>query len=240
MNRSMSNVQARQHVPLLDLEPELDRHADEFLEAMERVMRSGRFILGLEVEAFEEETADYLGVERAVGVNSGTDALVIALGALGVEEGDEVITTSFTFFATAESIEMVGATPVFADIDPDSLNLDPTRVETAARYGELLAEVPGGALPDVTEGHVFHQYTIRVAGGRRDDLRGALDDRGISTAVYYPVPCHRLPVYADRDFRELPETERAAGEVISLPIWLQLDAETQSAVADAIRETLAG
>lgn len=373
----MSDVQSREQIPLLDLRPELDRHAEDFREAMDRVMRSGRFILGPEVEGFEEEAADYLGTEHAVGVNSGTDALVIALRSLGIGEGDEVITTPFTFFATAESIGIVGATPVFVDIEQDSYNLDPNRVEAvvgerttavlpvhlfgrpvemgaileiadrhglavledcaqsfgarygvrqtgslgdagafsffpsknlggfgdgglictgdrdtaercrmlrahggkdkyhnevlgynsrldalqaavlrikldyideqnrrrreaARRYRDLLADVPGVTAPEVTEGHVFHQFTIRVADGRRDELREALDEQGVSTAVYYPVPCHRLPVYADREFPAMPVSERAAEEVVSLPIWPQLHAETQERVAAGIEDALAG
>lgn len=373
----MSDVENRQDIPLLNLQPELERYADEFREAMDRVMRSGRFILGPEVERFEEEAAEYLGTEHAVGVNSGTDALVIALRALGVKEGDEVVTTPFTFFATAESIGMVGAEPVFVDIEPESFNLAPAlieeaitertkailpvhlfgrpaemdaileiagrhdlvvledcaqsfgaryhgrqtgslgdagaysffpsknlggfgdggliatddeevaevarmlrahggkdkyhnemlgynsrldalqaavlrvklehideqnrgRREAALRYGDLLADVAGVTAPEVTAGHVFHQYTINVHDGRRDELRNALDDQGISTAVYYPVPCHRLPVYQDRDYPEKPVTKQTADEVVSLPIWPQLDIEVQETVAKAIRKALHG
>lgn len=118
-------------IPLVDvraqyasLEPELKRRLAEVVEA-------GVFILGPNVRAFEQEAAAHLGVPHAVGVANGTDALVLALQALGVGPGDEVICPAFTFYATAEAIARVGATPVFCDIDPATLNLDPQ--DAAAR-----------------------------------------------------------------------------------------------------------
>lgn len=118
-------------IPLLDLSPELKEIAEPAMEAIRRVIDSGRFILGPEVESFEQEIARYLGVRNAIGVSSGTDALVIALRALGVGPGDEVITSPFTFIATAEAVTRVGATPVFVDIDPDTFNMSPAEVEKA-------------------------------------------------------------------------------------------------------------
>lgn len=116
-------------IPVLDLSPEVEALWDELNEAFQRVMRSGQFIFGPEVRQFEEEAAAYLGAEHAVGVNSGTDALVIALRSLGVGAGDEVITTPFSFFATAESISIVGARPVFVDVELETYNLDVSQVE---------------------------------------------------------------------------------------------------------------
>ena len=101
---------------------------DELKERFAAVLESGRFIFGPEVEAFEHETAAFLGVPHAIGVANGTDALVLSLEALEIGRGDEVICPAFTFFATAEAIARVGATPVFADIDPVTLNLDPEDV----------------------------------------------------------------------------------------------------------------
>ncbi|MBT9253601.1 MAG: DegT/DnrJ/EryC1/StrS family aminotransferase [Brockia lithotrophica] len=86
-------------------------------------------------------------------------------------------------------------------------------------------------IPDVQEGYVFHQYTIRVLGGKRDAVRRFLADRGIATMVYYPVPLHRLPVYATPP-GEFPEAERAASEVLSLPIWPKLPPATLHEVAE--------
>src|SRR4029077_12342736 len=102
---------------------------EELKERFADVLDSGRFILGPNVRAFEEEAAAYLGLSHAVGVANGTDALVIVLDALGVGEGDEVICPAFTFFATAEAIARRGAIPVFAEIDPQSMNVDPADVE---------------------------------------------------------------------------------------------------------------
>ena len=348
-------------VPILDLQPQIEAHWDEFTAAFQRVLRSGHFILGPEEQAFEQEAAAYLGVRHAIGLNSGTDALFIALRALGVGPGDEVITTPFTFFATAEAISHVGATPVFVDIEDASFNLDldlveraitsrtkaiipvhlfgrpcdmdhlmsiaaahglrvvedcaqafgatwkglkvgtfgafgcysffPTknlsafgdggmlttdddnlaaearmlrahgsrkkyyneavgynsrldelhaamlrvklplidhwnvqRREVAACYHRALGYQASIILPEIVAGHVFHQFTIRLKNGHRDQVQVALADVGVQTIVYYPVPVHRLKLYqeshADKSF---PIAEQMATEVLSLPIWPELD-----------------
>lgn len=347
-------------VPILDLQPQIEAHWDAFNAAFQRVLRSGRFILGPEEQAFEKEAADYLGAKHAIGLNSGTDALVIALRALGIGPGDEVITTPFTFFATAEAISHVGATPVFVDIEEASFNLDlalveraitrrtkaiipvhlfgrpcdmdwlielagthglkvvedcaqsfgatwkeqkvgtlgafgcfsffPTknlstfgdggmlttdddslaanarmlrahgsrkkyfnetvgynsrldelqaamlrvklphidhwnaqRREVAARYHEALANQAGLVLPEIVDGHVFHQFTIRMKEGRRDQVQAALAEAGVQTMVYYPVPVHRLKLYQESHASIVcPVAEQAAKEVLSLPIWPEL------------------
>ena len=112
------------NVPLLDVPAQNAPLRDELLQVFESVLDSGYFILGPEVEAFEKEAAEYLGVPHAIGVSSGTDALIVALLAAGVGPGDEVICPSFTFFATAGSVVRVGATPIFADSLEDSFNID--------------------------------------------------------------------------------------------------------------------
>jgi dTDP-4-amino-4,6-dideoxygalactose transaminase len=112
-------------IPLVDVKAQYAPLLPELKRALEAVLEDGRFILGPNVEAFEREAAAYLGVPHAIGVANGTDALVLVLDALGIGPGDEVICPAFTFFATAEAIARRGATPVFADIDPVTLNLDP-------------------------------------------------------------------------------------------------------------------
>jgi dTDP-4-amino-4,6-dideoxygalactose transaminase len=115
-------------IPLVDVKAQYERLIPQIQERIAEVLESGVFILGPNVQAFEREAADYLGVPRTVGVANGTDALVLALDALGIGPGDEVICPAFTFYATAEAIARRGATPVFADIDPATLNLDPEDV----------------------------------------------------------------------------------------------------------------
>ena len=386
----------RVRIPILDLGPQIARHEAAFTEAFQRVLRSGRFIGGPEVSGFEAEAAEYLGAEHAVGLNSGTDALVIALRTLDVGPGDEVVTTPFTFFATAEAISLVGATPVFVDVDEATYNLDPAQVEAAitnrtrallpvhlygqpaamtqimalaarhglqvvedcaqsfgaryhgdclgcggtrcdgalrsdlsgqmtgtmgdvgtysffpsknlgafgdggllatddaalaatarklrahggahkyhnemlgynsrldslqaallrirlpyldannaarraaaSRYTQVFAGVEGIVAPPVTAGHVFHQYTVRVLGGRRDAVAEALAAEGIQTMVYYPVPCHKLPVYAGTDFGTFPVADRLTGEVLSLPIGPSLSVVDQDRVINVLRAALA-
>ncbi len=115
-------------IPLADVKAQYAPLVPELLERIQEVIESGSFILGPNVKAFEREAADYLGVSSAIGVANGTDAIVIVLDALGIGPGDEVICPSFTFYATAESIVRRGARPVFADIDPVTMNLDPADV----------------------------------------------------------------------------------------------------------------
>lgn len=370
--------QTQTRIPILDLKPEIQLMKEELDAAYNRVLASGRFILGPEVAAFEESAAAFLDVNYAVGLNSGTDALVIALRAMDIGPGDEVITTPFTFFATAESVMNVGADVVFADIEEETFNIDPDHVESlitektkaiipvhlygrpaamdrimeiaarhnlmviedcaqsfgamyqrkqtgaighagafsffpsknlgafgdgglltfqderladrarklrthgsikkyhnkmvgynsrldemqaaflrvklnyiaefnarrrqaAHRYISLLADVDGIIVPSLPDaGHVYHQFTIRVLNGKREEVRASMSEAGIDTMVYYPIPCHKLPVleqrYADL---VLPQSEKLMDQVLSLPIGPFLSAYDQQRIAEVIKESLA-
>ena len=116
-------------IPHVDVKAQYAPFIPELKEAFARTLESGRFIFGPEVEGFEREAAEQLGVEQTVGVANGTDAIVLVLDAMGIGPGDEVICPAFTFYATAEAIARRGATPVFAEIDPVTLNVDPADVE---------------------------------------------------------------------------------------------------------------
>ncbi|MCG8418782.1 MAG: DegT/DnrJ/EryC1/StrS family aminotransferase [Proteobacteria bacterium] len=358
MTRSSSIARA---VPMRRVKAELSALRPAIDAAIARVLDSARLIGGPEVAAFEAELARIADVEMAVGVSSGTDALLVSLMAMDIGPGDEVVTTPFSFFATAGAIARVGARPVFADIDDDSLNLDPARALEActARTRAILpvhlfgrpavlprADIPiledaaqsltaapvrgqcatssffpaknlgavgdGGAvltgdrlfaeririlcnhgakpkyfhhhiggnfrldalqaavlrvklphlagwiqarrsnarryrtlfeqadvpaelrLPaDVSE-HTYNQFVIRVP--QRDALRVHLADAGVATAVYYPLPLHLQPCFADLGYRPgaLPVAERAAEDALALPIDPWLEPEEQDYVVDRI------
>ena len=118
-------------IPILDSKRQYAEIGAEVEKAVCDVLRSGSYILGPNTKALEKELAEFLGVNYTVGLNSGTDALHLALRALDIGHGDEVITTAFTFVATTEAIGIVGAKPVFVDINPDTFNIDPDKIEAA-------------------------------------------------------------------------------------------------------------
>jgi dTDP-4-amino-4,6-dideoxygalactose transaminase len=369
------------NVPLLDLTAQYRQIADEVRDAVMGVIEEQRFILGPVVDRLEAQVAELLGVEHAVGCASGTDALLLSLRTLGVQPGDEVVTTPFTFFATAGAIHNVGARPVYADIRPDTFNLDPAAAEAAVTertraimpvhlfgqmaemeafralgdrsgipviedaaqaigarqraaagewittgtlgdtcafsffpsknlgafgdagmivtndaktaerlrtlrvhggrqmyhheevgynsrldalqaavlsvklpylerwsearranarfYDEALADIDGVTTPVVLPGNetIVNQYTIRVHEGRRDELMAFLRERGVGSAVYYPLPLHLQECFAYLGCQrgQFPESERAADEVLSLPIYPELEQAQLEYVADSIR-----
>lgn len=343
---------------------------DEERAAVDRVMRSGMLAQGPEVAAFEEEFSKIVDGFHCVAVNSGTSALHLALLTLGIGPGDEVIVPSFTFAATANSVRLAGATPVFVDIEPATFCMDPaaaaaavtqrTRaimpvhlyghpadmaaivalaeqhglhvVEDAAqahaasldgrpvgtfgaagcfsfyptknmtsgeggmvttpredvarrlrllrnqgmekRYenevvgfntrmtdlhaaigrvqlgkldtwtkqrqanAQFLAEnLEGVVVPPVAEGavHVYHQFTVRVLDGDRDQFAARLAAGGVGSGVYYPIPTHALPSFGLE--LDLPETARAAREVLSLPVHPALTDADLTAVVEVVNRT---
>jgi len=365
-------------IPLLDLRAQYEPLRERILAAVTRVCDSQRYIMGPEVSAFEEEIASLAGVSHAVSVSSGTDALLLALMALDVKPGDEVITSTYSFFATAGSIERVGARPVLVDIDPATFNLNPGAVADAVtgrtkailpvhlfglsadmdpivtiaqrhgipviedaaqaigaiyksrrvgtmgevgcfsffpsknlgafgdagllttedqtlahrakllrnhgmepkyyhhvvganfrmdaiqaavlrvkaphlsawtearrmnaqRYARLFRE--RGVLDRVTlpvepagHYHIFNQFVIRVAD--RDGLKAHLDEKQIGNEIYYPVPFHLQPCFANLGYRrgEFPVAERAADQSLAIPIYSELTLEQQQTIVDTIAE----
>jgi dTDP-4-amino-4,6-dideoxygalactose transaminase len=140
-------------IPHVDVKAQYAPLIPELQDAFARTLESGRFIFGPEVESFEREAAELLGVQETVSCANGTDALVLVLDALGIGPGDEVVCPAFTFYATAEAIVRRGATPVFADIDPASLNLDPADVErriTARTKALMPVHLFGRPAPDLS------------------------------------------------------------------------------------------
>jgi len=361
----------RFEVPLTRLDNSDPELMDELLEAVQRVAATARFTLGPEVEGFEAEWADYCGAEHAVAVSSGTDALILALRALDVGPGDEVVIPANSFIATAEAVSLVGATPCFIDIDPRTALITPEAVDAAFTprtrcvipvhlYGRTLELEPlmrlaaergvaviedacqahgaltgerragtvgdagcfsfypaknlgawgdagalvtndaqiaervrllrahgertryhheivgttarmdaiqaailrvklrrlddwndarrriGGALSAALEGgpatppaptgpgtdHVFHQFVVQ--SDARDQLRAYLMDRGIATAIHYPVPIHRTAAYAEHSAPRLPVSEAQAERILSLPIYPGMADEEVGFVAEAV------
>jgi dTDP-4-amino-4,6-dideoxygalactose transaminase len=365
-------------VPLLDLQTQYAPLRGDILAAITRVCDSQRFIMGPEIDALETELSRMLGVAHAISVSSGTDALLLALMALDIRPGDEVVTTAFSFFATAGAIVRVGARPVLVDIDPATFNIDPEKLAAAvtartkailpvhlfglsadldlimdvahhagvpviedaaqaigatyksrpvggvgafgcfsffpsknlgafgdagllttndaalaarakllrthgmqpkyyhhlvggnfrmdalqaavlrvkaphlsawtsgrranaARYRTLFADagLTGAiALPQEPPDrvHIFNQFVIRTPG--RDALKAHLDAQGIGNEIYYPVPFHLQPCFADLGFRrgDFPNAELAADECLAIPIYSELTPAQQETVVAVVAE----
>ncbi len=207
---------------LFDLKGQDAEIADEISEAVSSVLASGQFILGPESKAFEAEMASFCGSEHALGVASGTDALILALKALDIGVGDEVVTTPFTFGASGGSIAWVGATPVFADIDPETLNLDPASVRraiTPKTRAVLAVHVFGlpanmDALGEITSEHGIHliEDAAQAVGATFEGLpAGSLGD--VACFSFYPTK--NLGAYGDGGL-VTTSSEELAGSLAAL------------------------
>jgi dTDP-4-amino-4,6-dideoxygalactose transaminase len=178
-------------IPLFDTETSVAPLRDAVLERVSAVIASGRYVLGPEVAAFEAELADYLGVRHVIGVANGTDALTIALRAVGVQPGDEVVVPSFTFYATAEAVVTAGGRPVFCDVDRETRNVTAQTVRAALtpRTSAIVAVDLFGNPAPVPElrglGPPVLEDAAQALGSRLDGRRaGALGDA--ATISFYP------------------------------------------------------
>jgi dTDP-4-amino-4,6-dideoxygalactose transaminase len=201
-------------VPLMDPHSQYGAVRAQIARAIGEVIDSGRFILGPRVREVEEVFAEQVGVAHAIGVANGTDALLIALRALGVQPGDEVICPSFTFYATAESIAAIGAIPVFADIEDETYNLDPAAVEAAITprtravvavhlFGHPAAMSP---LADICKRHglALLEDAAQAYGASLDGVRcGAIGD----AATFSFFPTKNLPCFGDGGLITTPSAE---------------------------------
>ncbi len=183
-------------VPLLDLKAHHEPLHQEIMAALEQTFRSQAFILGPDVDKLEERVAAYCQVKYGIGVSSGTDALLIALMALGVGQGDEVITTPYSFFATAGAVVRLGAKPVFVDIDPRTYNIDPSKVGAAMTaktkaiipvhlYGQCADMVP---IMDLAKRHNVSviEDAAQAIGSEYQDGRRACSIGTIGCLSFFP------------------------------------------------------
>src|SRR6202050_153183 len=213
-------------VPMLDLQRQYAQVGAEVLAAVGRVCASQHYVLGPEVEAFERELADFCGARDAVGCSSGTDAWWLALFAAGVQPGDHVLTTPFSFFASASAIVRAGARPVFADIDRHTFNLDPTRVESflrAARRDKLRALLPVHLYGQCADMDAFQRLAEEFNLALVDDSAAATGARWVDgerkvrnagsmgvTAAFSFYPTKNLSAFADAGLVTTNDTEIAA------------------------------
>jgi dTDP-4-amino-4,6-dideoxygalactose transaminase len=190
------SVTTEKDIHLVDLAAERAQVGAEVEQAVSRVLASGRYILGPEVEALERDFAGVCGVKHGIGVASGTDALILGLRALGVEPGDHVVTSPFTFFASAASIDLIGAVPRLADVDPDTGLLDPAATAAAIDdkttcivpvhlYGQICDMQAIAALAE-SKGLTVLEDAAQAHGATRDGIAsGKLGDAGIFS--FYPT-----------------------------------------------------
>ncbi|KPJ82051.1 MAG: erythromycin biosynthesis sensory transduction protein eryC1, partial [Gemmatimonas sp. SG8_23] len=183
-------------IPMVDLKAQYAGIQEEVEAAVLEVLRSGWYVMGPQHNALEEEAATYLGVKHGLGVASGTDALHLALRAAGIEPGDEVITTAFTFVGTVEAILYIGAIPIYADIDPVTFNIDPAAVEavvtprTKAILPVHLFGLPADmdAIMEIADRHglaVIEDAAQSIGARWRDTMTGGIGLAGCFS--FYPT-----------------------------------------------------
>jgi len=206
---------------MLDLQRQYEQVRAEVLAAVDRVCASQHYILGPEVEAFEREVADFCGALDAVGCASGTDALWLALVAAGVQPGDHVLTTPFSFFASASAIVRAGARPVFADVDPRTFNLDPVQVESFLRGSQrdkLRALLPVHLYGQCADMDAFQRLAEQFHLSLIEDAAQAIGARwrrqsagsmGVSAAFSF-YPTKNLSAYGDAGLVTTNSPEMAA------------------------------
>ena len=191
----MQNTVSPTSVPLLDLDVEYAPLREQLLAAVTRVLDNHQFILGPEVSALERELSAAIGVPHAIGVSSGTDAILASLMAAGIRAGDEVITSTYSFFATAGCISRVGATPMFVDIDPVTYNLDARAVVAAVTprtraiiavhlYGQVADMEPLGAVAAQSGAALIEDACQAIGARYRGRAAGAIGDYGCFS--FYP------------------------------------------------------
>jgi dTDP-4-amino-4,6-dideoxygalactose transaminase len=208
-------------VPMLDLQRQYEQVRAEVLQAVGRVCASQHYVLGPEVEQFEREMADFCGAREAVGCSSGTDALWLALTAAGVEPGDRVLTTPFSFFASASAIVRAGACPVFADIEPATFNLDPQKVGETLRGGgeaKLSALLPVHLYGQCAAMDSFQQlaqeFDLSVVEDAAQAIGATFDGKRAGnlgvTAAFSFYPTKNLSAYGEAGLVSTSDPEMAA------------------------------
>lgn len=191
-------------IPMVDLKKQFQGIKEEVFESLKDIIESSHYILGPSVREFERKVAEYIGVSQAVGVASGTDALHLSLEALGIGDNDEVITTPFTFFATVEAILYTGARPVFVDIELDTFNIDPERIE------EKITDRTKAILPVHLFGHpadmekimnIANRYNLHVIEDCAQAFGATIENRLVGSfgdsGCYSFYPSKNLGAYGD-------------------------------------------
>jgi UDP-2-acetamido-2-deoxy-ribo-hexuluronate aminotransferase len=197
-------IEEKQMVPMVDLKIQFQGIKDEILNTVTEILRSGQYILGSKVSEFEKKIANYLGMSEAIGVASCTDALHLSLDGFGIGKGDEVITSPFTFFATVEAILYTGAKPVFADIEPDTFNLDINQIEAqiTEKTKAILPVHLFGHMADMEEiSKIARRYGLKVIEDCAQSFGAELNGRKAGsfgdTGCFSFYPSKNLGGYGD-------------------------------------------